>query len=206
MLFIVPVPPEGKDEKAPEPLPRGRPEAWADLAESEGGEVKQRGRKISKVYLPHGAWTLVLETFSEGEGGMSTRLRVRMRTRAPFRLRIFQDNAFYRLAKRFGMKDVSVPNPAIDRAFVIQTDSESVVRSLLLERRLAGALLALPKSRIDVVPVKRGLRKLRNVAELRWAMSGVLKDRERLDLALQLARALLDGLIRLGVAVEPYDR
>lgn len=181
----------------------GRPYAWHELAERHGGIVDLKGRKIRRVRFAHGRWTIDLGRWTQGESSM-TRLHTRFRTRQPMYLTVLRDNAFYRLLKRMGMQDVAVPNPDIDRAYIVRTDRPSVIQSLLLDRVMTRSLLGLRKGRLEVVRVRRGLRRT-DVSELRWLSPGILTDEDLLEHALALVRATIDALYRLGMAAEPID-
>lgn len=181
-----------------------RPEAWVELAARAGGEVEARGRKVKAVRFPHGRWTITLDTQSDGES-TTTRMFARFAERAPLRMSIRRHDAFTRIASAFGMRYVSVPNPDIDGAFLVRTDNASVVRSLVLDRNFSRPLQAVRKGRIEVVPIRKGLRRLPGVAELRWTATGTIKDIDVLGHALALVRASIDGLTRLGIARAPLD-
>lgn len=173
-----------------------------ELAKREGGEVEARGRKVKTVRFPHGRWIITLDTQSDGES-TSTRMRVRFVERSPLRMSIRRHDAFTRIATLFGMRCVSVPDPDIDGAFLVRTDNASVVRSLVLDRAFSRPLQAVRKGRLEVVPIRKGLRRLPGVAELRWMATGTIKDVDVLSHALALLRASIDGLSRLGVARAP---
>lgn len=164
--------------------------------------METRRTKVRSVAFPHGLWHIVLDTQSDGESS-TTRMHVRFRTGSPMRLRIQRHNGFTRLATRFGLADLNVPNPEVDRLFLIRTDHESVAQSLSLDRRFANALRDLPRGYLQVVPVRKGLRLVPGTGELRWLTSGVRKDLDTLSRALLLMRASVDGLTRLGVMREP---
>ena len=183
-----------------------KPQAWAVLAGAHHGAV-QVGRwgRIKSVRVPHGDWEINLDSYVVSTGKTSssfTRLRVPIRTRTDFRMRIYRENVFTRMAKWFGMSDVPVPDPEIDRQFIVQTSVPSFVNTLVLDRAFARALLTLPTGRLEVAPVRKRGRRVPETVELRWITHGILNDTEKLENALTLVRATLDGLIRAGVARE----
>lgn len=133
-----------------------------------------------------------------------TRMRTRFHTRQPMTLSVFRTNPFYSVLRAFGMQDVSVPNPALDRAYIVRTDHLSATQSLLMDRTLTRALLALRKGRLEVVRERRRLR-LTDGSELRWVTSGKLEADEDLENVLALVRSTIDGLLRLGIARVPMS-
>lgn len=186
-----------------------KPDLWAALAAREGGRVEPgRGRRIRLVTFPHRLWSITLDEYTESTGETSqrfTRFRVRYCDRSAFRLRIFEDNVFLRIAKRFGLQDITVPAPALDERFVIQSSNESVVRSLVLSPAVQEPLLALRRVRVAAVGVRRRLRRVPDVSELRCYVPGRVREEEQLSRMLRLTRALLDGLARTGVATVLPD-
>jgi hypothetical protein len=186
-----------------------KPESWAALAVREGGLIEPgRGQRIRLVTFPHRLWSITLEEYTESSGETSqkfTRFRVRYCDRSAFRLRIIEVNVFLRIAKRFGLQDIAVPAPALDERFVIRSSNESVVRSLVLSPAVQEPLLALRRVRVAAVGVRRRLRTVPDVSELRCYVPGRVKEEERLCRMLRLTRALLDGLARTGVATALPD-
>lgn len=183
-----------------------KPPAWAELAAAHDGAlaVGRRGR-IKSVRVPHRDWAITLDTYTVSTGQSSTRytrFRVRMGMRQEFRMRIYRENVFTRVAKWFGMQDIAVPHPEVDRAFIVQTDGPSYVNTLVLDAAFSDALLALRRGRLEVARVRRRGRRVPGIADLIWIRSGTLKDRHTLEGALKLMRATLDGLIRSGLAQE----
>jgi hypothetical protein len=183
-----------------------KPQAWSALAAAHNGavEVGSWGR-IKSVRVPHGDWQITLDYYVVSTGKTTstfTRLRVPIRTRTDFRMRIYRENVFSRIAKWFGMSDVSVPDPEIDRKFIVQTNVASFVNTLVLDRTFASTLLALPSGRLEVAPTRRRGRRVPDTVELRWITGGLLNDTTRLENALALMRTTLDALIKNGVARE----
>ena len=123
-----------------------KPQAWAELAGLENGVMETRRMKVRSVAFPHGLWHIVLDTQSDGESS-TTRMHVRFRTGTPMRLRIQRHNGFTRLATRFGLADLNVPNPEVDRLFraaerrlrLAQTTPKPASRTASAPRRWCAA-------------------------------------------------------------------
>ena len=183
--------------------PSPRPREWDAFARRRDGSVERKRRKITKVLVEHGAWTIELGRWAQGENNM-TRLRTRFRTRQPFTLTVYRENPFYRVMKAVGMQDITIPNPAVDRAYIVRSDRPAIVQSLLIDATITRSLLALEKGRFEVVRERRKMR-LSDVSELRFVASGTVKDEDVLDHAFALVSAGIDGLYRLGVASAPFQ-
>jgi hypothetical protein len=193
-----------RDLVSPDDALGAKPDLWAALAADEGGLLEmRRGRRIRRVVFPHVSWEILLDEYTQSDGKTSqtfTRCRVRFGDRQSFRLRILADNVFLKIAKRFGLQDVSVPAPDVDARFVIRTNNESVVHSIVLTPEVRRTLLELGRARVDVSGVRRRLRRVPGVSELRCQLSGRVKEPDRLRLLVRLTRAMLDALARTGVA------
>lgn len=193
-----------RDLVSPADVPGAKPDLWAALAADEGGLLEmRRARRIRRVIFPHGSWEIILDEYTQSDGKTSqtfTRCRARFGDPQSFRLRILADNVFLKIAKRFGLQDVSVPAPDVDERFVIRTNNESVVHSIVLTPDVRKTLLELGKARVDVAGVRRRLRRVPGVSELRCQLSGRVKEPDRLRQLLRLTRAMLDALARTGVA------
>lgn len=180
------------------PKPRRRKaidEAWSDVAARLGGTVVERRGVVKSIEVPHRGWTLKAERFSGDGSTMWTRVSVRFPVRMPLRMTIVRETPIHRLGIALGMQDITAGDRAFDRAFNIRADSESMARSLLLNRAITGPLLKDRAARLELRP-KRGAR---DAAELRYTTS-LAKDSARLVAILDLVRSVLDGLERVGVA------
>jgi hypothetical protein len=190
------------------PAPKKRDklgQAWSDLAVELHGTIEENRRgSLQRIRLPHRGWTLLLERYvvSTGHGSHTyTRMRVPIRPRVPFRMRVFRDNALYRVGKLFGMQDIVAGDPNLDREFVLQSDTESVVISLFLDRRLQAALREQRGFRLEVVPLSRKQRQgMDATSELRLITNGAVRDPARLRSMVSLMRTALDAIDRVAGA------
>jgi hypothetical protein len=189
----------------PESQPKRRKpadQAWVDLAREFGGTVEEDKRgAIKAVRIPHGSWMLTLDRYVVSSGHSShtyTRVRVPIRPRTPFRMRIFRDNVFFRIAKWFGMQDIASGSPDLERGFVFQSDNESALRSLLMDGRVVALLLKEKGGRLEVAALSKKERKGTDAtSELRYITGGLIKDPVRLRDIIELVRTHLDGIARI---------
>lgn len=115
-------------------------------------------------------------------------------------MRMLPDSVFLRVAKLFGLQDIAVPAPDVDERFVVRASNASVMNSLVLSPTFREPLLAVARARVDLTGVRRRLRRVPGVSELRCRLSGRVRDMERLRLLVRLTRGGLDVVARKGVA------
>lgn len=180
-------------------------EAWEAVASSHGGTVvRDRKGKVEQVRFPHRSWTIVLDRYTVSTGSTSatyTRLRAVFEPKMPFRFRISRRNFFSGLGRYFGFQDVHTGRVVLDRDFIVRTDNESMLRSLLMDSRVGGRLEAQSSGTFRIAKVS-GKPKPRptGAKELRYETSGELTDPLRLGELVALFRSALDSLRALGAA------
>ena len=191
----------------------GREEAWVAFAERHGGEVaRDRKDRIDAVRVAHGDWTVVVDTYTlSGGAGQSattyTRGLAGFHAQVPFRCKVWREGFFSRIAKRLGMRDLTVGRPRLDREFVVQSDSPGHVRSLLAGSRVGELLERNPKFQYEVRKKKGSDEEEEGAdAEVQVQVAEVLNEGERLDAILDVCRESLDALVRSGVAIPPSGR
>ena len=122
--------------------------AWQQFAREIGGEYVD-GTVRSRV----GAWTATLDTYMRiiayAEGPVIevpvTRLEARFVTRDTFRFFVGRQGFFQRVAKLFGMQDVTIGHPEFDDAFVIKGNDEAKVRTFFEDGRIRDLIqIAVP--------------------------------------------------------------
>jgi hypothetical protein len=183
-----------------------RDDAWRTVAQEQNGEAVEGRRKLKQVRFPHRAWLIVLDQYTVSTGKSThvyTRLRALFEPHLEFRFAIFRENFFARVAKFFGMQDVHTGDVLLDRDYVVRTDNESMMRSLVAGSRIGSLLIAQKSGKLEIAKF-RGRKKPRpeRAAELRWVAGGVIKDADRLRLAVDLLRATLDRMREIGAARE----
>jgi hypothetical protein len=181
-----------------------RDEAWRSVAAAEGGELVEGRRKLKQVRFPHEVWTIVLDEYVVSTGKSThtyTRLRALFEPHLEFRFALFRENIFGRIGKLFGMQDAHTGDVLLDRDYIVRTDNESMMRSLVAGSRIGAALVAQKSGRFEIAKF-RGRRKPRpeRAAELRWVAGGVIKDADRLRQLVALFRETLDRLAQIGAA------
>jgi hypothetical protein len=179
-------------------------EIWGQLSQELGGEFLKSWRG-DKVQVTHGDWTITLDTFIVMAGKapiVFTRMRAPYVSQSGFRFSIHRRNVFTDLAGWFGAQDIEVDDPEFDEAFVIKSNDESRVREMLRSQRLRDLLNAQKDMGMKVLDKESwlGARFPADADELYFAVTGVIKDIDRLKGLYDLFAEILEQLVRVGAA------
>jgi hypothetical protein len=182
-------------------LPK-KDEAWSAIAERRAGEITMARRGIRSIRFPAGRWAVLLDTYTQSNGQSSqvyTRWRSVYHAMDDFRFRIYRKSIFSGIGKFFGMQDIEVGQPDIDPDWIIKSNSEGRIQSLMSQREIVVSLGTLRSGRLQVKPL-RGRHKAPDRMLLELAVSGILRDADRLDAGCDLMHSMLDRMARLGSA------
>jgi hypothetical protein len=185
-----------------------REEIWRQLSTEIGARYVGGGFwKGDKVQATHGAWTVTLDTYAVSTGKTTvvfTRMRAPYVNPTGFRFTIYRRGFFSDIGKWFGMQDIEVSEPAFDHDFIIKGSDESQVRSLLSSQKLRDLIARQPEIHFSVKDDEGwfGTSFPEGVDELRFEVTGIIKDVERLKLLYELFAVTLDELCRIGSAYE----
>jgi hypothetical protein len=202
-------------------------EVWKQLSDEIGGEFIQGGvfKGGSKVQATIKNWAVVLDTYTVSTGKSSitfTRMRALFSNPEGFRFTIYRKNIFSALGKFFGMQDVGVGGPAFenlgplfgvpgyldpliietgdpgfDADFIIKCNDEAKVRALFKQFKIRELVQSQPAI---LLQVKRGPQK--EVDELYFQVTGVIKDLNRLKSLFELYEAVLSAFPSLSSRSE----
>lgn len=181
-------------------------EIWQQLSEQLGGEFLASWRG-DKVQATHGDWTITLDTYVVMAGKapiVFTRMRAPYVSQSGFRFSIHRRNVFTDLAGWLGAQDIEVDDPEFDEAFVIKSNDEEMVRTMFRSQRLRDLLNAQKDVGMKVLDKESwfGAKFPADADELYFAVTGVIKDLDRLKGLYELFGEILEQLVRVGAA-EP---
>jgi hypothetical protein len=186
------------------PKQPSRDEVWAALAAERGGElVRNRRGGLKRVRIPLAPWLAVLDEYVESSGHSHhtyTRMRALYRARDDFRFRVYPRSVFSGLGIFFGMQALRIGHPVIDGRWIVKSNSEGRVRSLLLLPEVVRALQAAGQGRFETKPLRRGAPPGTN--QLHLQLSGQVKDAVQLGAMIDLFGVSLEQLARIGAAAR----
>jgi hypothetical protein len=186
----------------------GKDEAWRRLGQEAGAEFVEGGFwKGSKVQAHVGPWTVTLDAYTVHTGHAHftyTRMRAPYVNPEGLRFTVYRNGLFSELGKLLGMQDIEVGDPEFDEAFIIKGTDESRVRELFADQEVRSLMLGQPQIRLEVKDSEGwfGQSFPEDVDELHFQVVGVIKDVDRLKALFDLFAAVLDRLVRTGLAYE----
>jgi hypothetical protein len=184
-------------------------EIWNLLARQIGGQFTPgrgwAGR--SRVDAEVGQWVVTLDTFTVSTGKSNvtfTRVRAPFVNRDGFRFTIARAGVFSPVARLLGFQDVEVGDAAFDKDFVVKTNDERRVRTLLADPDLRAKLALQPTLTLSVLDDEGwfGAKFPEGVDELKFHTVGIIKDLVRLEQLFILFAATLNRLCHIGSAYE----
>ena len=131
-----------------------RDEAWRAVAAREGGESVEGKRSLAQVRFDHRAWTIILDQYTVSTGKSSTtytRMRTLLEPCLEFRFAMYRENFMTRAGKLLGMRDVETANPLLDRDYLIRTNDEKMIRSLVASSRIPELMAQQPTGKFELV-------------------------------------------------------
>jgi hypothetical protein len=193
----------GRKKKPKKPT---QADVWGALAERFGAEriMDRKGKRLKGIRFTVAGWTVVLDTTVESTGESSqsyTRLRGLYTEMRPFRFRTYTKSIFSDLGKALGMQDIVVGHPKVDDRWIIKSDSEGLVQSLLILPDVAEGLSRAKSGRFESRRFKRSMPDTR---ELKYQIMGVVTEEGTLEASVAMMFAALAQLVKMGVArAEP---
>jgi hypothetical protein len=184
---------------------RSKREIWTQLAEQSNGDfVKGNFFKTDRVEAYYGEWMITLDTFMVDKM-VFTRIRAPYVNRDDFTFKIFRQHTGHRISKLLGMKDIEVGYPDFDRNFVIQGSDERKLRMMFANPDIRQLLSYQPKVLLELrreAPLFQKPKFPKDVNELYFHTSTILKNLEQLHDLFDLFSHTLDHLCAIGTAYE----
>lgn len=183
-------------------------EIWSQIAKEIGGEFIDNGFwQKDDLRYEHGAWELLLDTFSRSHGKSSstyTRLRVPFINKDQLHFKIYREGFFSGVGKFFGMQDIQIRDERFNKGYIIQGNNPQKIERLLNDSKLKMLFEMVPKINVEI---KRdegwfGQKYPDGVDVLYFECYGTLKDRETLKLLFRLFTTILDRLVQIDSAYD----
>ena len=183
-----------------------RKDVWRKLSEEMQARYVSGGFwKGDKVVAEHGDWTITLDTYAVSTGKVTivyTRMRAPFVNPGGFRFTVYRKSVFSGIGKFFGMQDIEIGDAPFDDGFIVKATSESRVRELLRNPRIRELIAKQKDIQFSVKDDEGwfGSTFPDGVDELHFAVTGIIKDIDRLKLIFDLFAETLDQLTHMGAA------
>src|ERR1700722_18504462 len=127
---------------------------WEQLAREMAGKFVQGSLwEEDSVIVRHRSWVVTLDTFTVSAAKMRTpytRLRAPYENADGFRFKIYRKNPLSDIGKLLGMQDVLTGDVAFDEEFIVKSNEEAKVRTMLSDAHIRQLLSAQPEILLQV--------------------------------------------------------
>lgn len=179
-------------------------EIWQQLATEIDAEfIKGSFIKSGRVEKKYKNWIIVLDTFTVNTGKSSvtyTRVRVPYVRSNDVEFKLSRKNIFSGIGRLFGMPLIETYDYDFDDEFVLKGNDETVIKEIFQNDSLKD-MIKLQK-RLILKTKAYTVKKSLDESELYFQMTGVLKDMDKLKNLFNLFPAMLDELVKNGVAED----
>lgn len=184
-----------------------RKEIWESLASQIGAEYRGDFWKGDKVTAKIGEWSVVLDTYTVSTGKSSityTRIRAPYVNPNGFKFTIYKKGLLSGIGKLFGMQDIEIGYCEFDDSFIIKSNDEYNVRNLFSDENLRQMIQHQPSFYLTVKDDEGffGSHFPEGVDELYFAVTGVIKDIDRLKNLFDIFADTLNQLCIIGAAYK----
>ena len=177
-------------------------EVWQQLAVEVNAEYVKGGfAKSARVEKSYNNWTILLDTYTVNTGKSSvtyTRMRVPYIRENDIQFKLSRKNIFSGIGRMFGMPLIETYDYDFDDEFVLKGNDETVIKEIFLNQSIKDMIKFQKRLILKVKPYK--VKKSLTDSELYFQMTGVLKDMDKLKSLFNLFSALMDELVKNGVA------
>lgn len=179
---------------------------WQQLAREIQGEfVAGKGwRGVDAVQTRVEDWVVVLDTVKKGKRPTKTRIRAPYVNRDSFQFKLYRRKAGSNVAKKFGLQDIEVGHKDFDDDFIIQSNDSQKVGQLLDPDRIRRLIAWQPEILLENDVDDSWMTDTwgEGKSELRFEVTGIITDLERLKDLYELFATLLNHLCHIGSAYE----
>lgn len=147
---------------------------------------------------------IVLDNYTLWSGKYSseiTRVITPIQLKSNFKFEIYREGFIRKIEKLFGAQDIEIGNPNFDKAFIIKSNNEFKIKSILQNKELRKLIEIQKDVNIQILDVK-GIWENKlpsNEFELSYFSDGKIDDLEILKSLIELFKILLDELYILDV-------
>ncbi|MCK5757708.1 MAG: DUF3137 domain-containing protein [Clostridiales bacterium] len=177
-------------------------EVWQQLAvEVNASYVKGGFAKSARVEKSYNNWIILLDTYTVNTGKSSvtyTRMRVPYIRENDIQFKLSRKNIFSGIGRMFGMPLIETYDYDFDDEFVLKGNDETVIKEIFQNQSIKDMIKFQKRLILKVKPYK--VKKSLTDSELYFQMTGVLKDMDKLKSLFNLFSALMDELVKNGVA------
>ena len=187
-------------------------EIWSQIANDIGGDYIEGGFwERDTLRYTYGEWEILLDTYSQSNGNSSTtytRIRVPFINKDQLRFKIYKEHFFSPVGKFFGMQDILINDAYFDDHYIIQGNNEQKIKFLLKDTTLKKMINKQPKIHLEIKNDEGwfGQKFPKNVDQVYFQCTGIIKEKKKLLDLFDLFSTLLDRLVAIDSAYEDHPK
>ena len=185
---------------------------WRGMAPQLDAEFVDRGLfKTSYIMKKFEVWRIYMNYFSSKDNSYTRVLAPYIATRE-FKFDIHHKNILSALGKIFGAQDIEIGDPYFDREYIVKSNDEGLILSLLGNRKIIELIQKLQPP-MQFILFSKKVKKLYGMKfppqtwEIYFQQSGVITEIERMKLIIEIFKETLMQLYKIGIAEKqsPYE-
>jgi hypothetical protein len=176
---------------------------WAEFAkEIDGKFIKGYSWHSDRTEVEYNNWKIIFDNYTLWSGKYSTemtRVIVHFISVDNFKFEIYRNSFVRKIKELFGAQDVKIGRADFDKAFVIKSNNEFKIKSLLQNQEIRR-LIEFQKEVNILISDQKGIweEKLpENEFELSFFADGEIRDFECLKSLLNLFKEMIDSLYQM---------
>lgn len=177
------------------------------LHEALGGEMIE-GSWGSGPYLviPYKTWNIIFDYFvvSTGKSAITyTRLRVALKNRNDFQLKLSKEGVFAKIGKALGSQDIEIGDESFDHDYVVKSNDELIATRILNHHEIKSRIDFHKSFHLDLIHKNQmGIKCIEGESGLSFMTPQVIKDDQAIKKLFELFQMFLDVLVEAGVTSE----
>ncbi|MBF4516264.1 hypothetical protein IRZ71_07920 [Flavobacterium sp. ANB] len=177
---------------------------WQEFAKETNSAFKVGYSWISdSTEINYKDWKIIFDNYTVWSGKYSkemTRVIVPITLKDNFRFEIFNEGFVRNIEKLFGAQDVEIGYPDFDKAFIIKSNNELKIKTLLRNKEIRNLILSQKEVNIQISNQK-GIWEEKlpdNEYELSYFIDGEIHNMQTLKSLLEMFKLILDELYQMN--------
>jgi hypothetical protein len=177
---------------------------WQELAkETNGTFTEGYSWRSDSTEIEYKTWKIIFDNYRLWSGKNSTqmtRVITPITLKDNFKFEIYREGFVRKIEKLFGAQDIEIGYPDFDKAFIIKSNNEFKIKTLLRNKEIRNLISSQKEVNIQILNYQGIWEKElpENKFELSYFMDGQIKDIETLKSLLELFKLILDDLYQMN--------
>ncbi|TPG41628.1 DUF3137 domain-containing protein [Flavobacterium pectinovorum] len=177
---------------------------WQELAkETNGTFTEGYSWRSDSTEIEYKNWKIIFDNYRLWSGKNSTqmtRVITPITLKDNFKFEIYREGFVRKIEKFFGAQDIEIGYPDFDKAFIIKSNNEFKIKTLLRNKEIRNLISSQKDVNIQILNYQGIWEKElpENEFELSYFMDGQIKDIQTLKLLLELFKLILDDLYQMN--------